>query len=499
MRVCSECGARLGDELARCPDDDAPALRVDHPCDLTGQRFDGRFLILEPIGQGGMATVYRAFQPSRNREVALKVLKSDLSRDPKEVRRFFREARTLSRLASPRVVAVLDFGQAVDGRPWVALELLSGSTLHAEIHRCGGRLPLERALRIVVSVLQSLEETHGAGIAHRDIKPENVFLLAGTDDDIKILDYGLAQVIAGKDAARGDAVTTRGTPVYMSPEQAFGRAVDGRTDLYAVGVMLFEMLAGRPPFDDESSVTILMRKGASPAPALRDVAPQLDVPPGIEALISGLLETDPTARPATAAKTRQRLLELADAAGLSLEARQPPGGSPDPVEPLPGTPGPRDLGSLATALALEEEGARFYQVAASKCTSPAARELFEVLASQEEVHAASFREIFARLEGCETSWADLELPQDSADQVGLAELFERLLPLQETAVREDDGLREALAVGLAFERRVVEFWERRVAAASDPAERKFARAILLEEREHVGSLTQIHADAFGTR
>ena len=233
-----------------------------------GQPFDGRYRVLGRLGVGGMATVYLAEDSSLGRKVALKVMAERYAEDGEFVERFRREAQAAARLNHPNIIAVYDRGEA-DGRPYIAMEYLQGRTLKQVIQK-EGPLPPERAIAVAMQVLAGLRYAHEHGVVHRDVKPHNV--LVGDDGRIKVTDFGIAH--AG-DPQMTEVGSIVGTAQYLSPEQARGRSVGPQTDVYSLGVVLYEMLAGRVPFEGDSSVAIAMQHVSDEAPPLRSLAPQV--------------------------------------------------------------------------------------------------------------------------------------------------------------------------------------------------------------------------------
>jgi eukaryotic-like serine/threonine-protein kinase len=276
---------------------------------LVGQLLDGRFRVLDLLGQGGMGAVFRAHQVSTSREVALKVIKADTADDPRAVQRFLREAIAASRLANPHTITVFDFGETPDGMVYIAMELLRGRSLAQVLKDQRGPVDPARAVNIVQQILESLGEAHDAGVLHRDLKPENVFLVEGprTKDFVKVLDFGVAKLTDPHAESLTTTGMVYGTPVYMSPEQAQAQDLDGRCDLYSVGVMLFEMLSGRVPFDAPTPMALLVQKSYEKAPAIGHVNPSVHVPPALEAVVASLLEADRAQRPASAVEASARL------------------------------------------------------------------------------------------------------------------------------------------------------------------------------------------------
>ena len=257
----------------------------------------GRYRILDVLGEGGMGTVYRAEQPALHRRVALKVVRPELSSDASMIARFEREAYASSRITSPHVVVVHDFGRAESGLLYLVMELLEGESLATCLER-EGSLPVPEALRICRDVARALEVAHGAGIVHRDLKPDNVFLT--TQGDVKVLDFGIARIVEGPGGpTAGNATMTGmivGTPVYMSPEAISRAPVGPATDLYALGVMRFELLSGQPPFMAGEAVLLMSQHLTATPPALEALVPSLARKPGIATLVSRLLAKAPEDR-----------------------------------------------------------------------------------------------------------------------------------------------------------------------------------------------------------
>ncbi|HEV8320313.1 MAG TPA: serine/threonine-protein kinase, partial [Myxococcota bacterium] len=241
-----------------------------------GRVIAGRFKVIELVGKGGMGVVYRVHQTSVDRQAALKVLHPHLANDPLLVRRFEVEARTASRILHPNGIIVYDYGREPDGLCFLAMEFVEGRSLRAVI-KAEKRFTAVRAVRVLDQVLAYLEELHAAGIVHRDIKPDNVFLLGGKGERAKVIDFGLAKVA---DPQASDNLTQAGaifgTPHYMSPEQGVGDPVDARTDLYACGVMLYELLAGKPPFTGGPATQIIARHVLAPVPHPHEAVPEAD-------------------------------------------------------------------------------------------------------------------------------------------------------------------------------------------------------------------------------
>ena len=280
-----------------------------------GRRRIGRFEILEALGSGAMGVVYRARDTRLEREVAVKVLAEGLAADSEMVRRFEQEARAASSLNHPNIVTVFDAG--VDGQTgYIVTELLQGSTLRHRI--AGRRLPLEFVLDVGVQIAAGLSAAHAAGLVHRDIKPENIFVTH--DGAVKLLDFGIARLIqtdeapidgetATMDSGTRDGVIV-GTPAYMAPEQIRGHTVDARTDLFAVGCVLYEMLFGVGPFNRPNRADAMAAALAEPAPR----APDASVPAIVDRIVRRCLEKVPAARFQSAADLRFALETASDPA-----------------------------------------------------------------------------------------------------------------------------------------------------------------------------------------
>ena len=277
---------------------------------MTGEVVDGRYRILEVIGEGGMATVYRAEELGADREVALKVLKPRLVGDPDIEGRFQREAQLAKTLQHPGCVVVHQYGRSEAG-PWIAMELLTGETVRERLDR-ETALPFVDAARIARSVCGPLAEAHRRGIIHRDLKPENVYL-AQIDglERVKVVDFGLAkpltnhgpEVYRTQIGSRGPGFA--GTLLYMPPEMGGRGEVGPAADLYSLGVILYEMVAGYPPFYSSDLLRIIQMHMDQPPPELAK-----DVPPGLARLILALLEKDPANRPQSAERVAAELRKL---------------------------------------------------------------------------------------------------------------------------------------------------------------------------------------------
>jgi eukaryotic-like serine/threonine-protein kinase len=346
---------------------------------MVGRTLEGRYTILARLGSGSMGTVYRARQHAMGREVAIKILRGDRAIDETAKARFMREARANSLLASPNTVTVFDFGQSESGEFYLAMEILEGESLGQRLTRLG-KLEPAVAVDVARQALRSLAEAHAKGIIHRDLKPDNLFfarVLTGPkpnaptkgpvhEEIVKVLDFGIAKMMNGAgDEPMGvvetQAGTVFGTPRYMSPEQAQGKPLDARTDLYSLGVILYQILTGRPPFTDNDAVVVMARHIKSVPKRPNEAAPEAHVPKELEDVVMRSLAKDPKDRQPDAETFAGELLAAVEglpaatsgvrsamnAAGIRL----PDSMRPPPV-PLPPPPRKKLSSSAIAAMAL---------------------------------------------------------------------------------------------------------------------------------------------------
>lgn len=294
-------------------------MRGGLPDPWRGRTLDGRYEILERVGVGGMGSVYRARQTSVDRIVAVKMLRSEAARENEWVQRFYNEAKACSRLQHPNTIRMFDFGQTESGSLYMVMEFLDGRSLREVVHD-EAPLAADRVARLLVQCCASLAEAHRAGIIHRDIKSDNLFLLdlPGSPDHVKVLDFSVAKLLE-ESVARTAAGLVFGTPQYMSPEQASGEPLDPRTDLYSLGVLGYELLSGRLPFDHENPMVVLEMLKTDPLPPF-----PATVPARLAQVLGRCLEKDPARRPASATQLAAELEDVR--AGL----RQGPRATPRP-------------------------------------------------------------------------------------------------------------------------------------------------------------------------
>ena len=292
------------------------------PDRLLGSFLAGKYRILEKIGEGGMGTVFLANQEPIDRQVAIKVLHHSLTNDEVAVRRFEREARVISRMRHPNTVTVYDFGRTQADELYLVMEFLEGQTV-AQLVRAGGPLPGMRGARIIRQACGSLSEAHELGIIHRDLKPDNIFLTRFGDeqDFVKVLDFGLVK-LADNDSVHQltQAGKVYGTPRYMAPEQAEGKPIDHRSDIYTLGVVLYELLMGRPLFVAETMVALLVKHIQQPPPPMAAVRPDLDVDPRLESVVMWALAKKPEDRPQSVKELARELERWEQEAQASLTA-----------------------------------------------------------------------------------------------------------------------------------------------------------------------------------
>jgi serine/threonine-protein kinase len=261
---------------------------------VIGTLISERYRLEEKIGSGGMSSVYRAFDPTLERWVAIKLMHRDISHDPDQLERFRREARAVAQLNHPHVVIVIDAGED-DGAPYIVFEYVEGETLKHRIRRLG-RLPVSEAVAYAIEIGRALEAAHASKLVHRDVKPQNV--LIDPDGRAKVTDFGIARSLE----AQGLTATGRvlGTTDYVSPEQALGHEVTGQSDIYSLGIVLYEMLTGEPPFTADTQVAVAMKHVREPLPDVQRRRPE------ISASLAAVVER------ATAKETQNRYQQVSD-------------------------------------------------------------------------------------------------------------------------------------------------------------------------------------------
>jgi serine/threonine protein kinase len=349
MKLCPACRVDYGGGEVFCPVDATRLvttsqmnIRPINPDDpLVGVVLAGRYVVKRRIGEGGMGLVYEALHRDIDKRVAIKILRDDLSRRPEVVARFRQEAKSASRIGHENIVDISDFGETTRGASYFVMEFLDGEDLANVLGR-DVTVDAGRVCAIVLQCCRALSATHAKGIVHRDIKPENIFLTKrdGVDDFVKIVDFGIAKMSdIETEGAPGRKLTKTGmifgTPEYMSPEQAAGKELDHRVDVYALGIILYECLAGRVPFEGDTFMGVLTQHLFAELPPIVDLNPKATVSRELETVIRKALAKDPDDR-------YQDTEELAEAITCALDGRL----SRATVKTPPSAFGPPSLGYL---------------------------------------------------------------------------------------------------------------------------------------------------------
>lgn len=316
MKICPLCSTEYRDDVRFCPNDGQTLRSAGPKADLVGQVLADRYHILRKLGEGGMGQVYLAEHVKMGRRSAIKVMNPSMVHDPDAVARFNREAANASRISDAHVCAIYDFGETPEGLIYLAMEYVEGEPLTEVLER-EGALPVGRAASICIQVAGALQAAHDLGIVHRDLKPDNIMLTRGRDgaDAVKVVDFGIAKAAGGEG---GQKVTRTGlvvgTPEFMSPEQLAGDPLDGRSDVYSLGLVFFNMLTGTLPFPADSAQEAMVKRLTDEPAALPDVRPDLHFPPGLQATLDTALARSPADRYQSAAKFAH---DVAAVVGLS--------------------------------------------------------------------------------------------------------------------------------------------------------------------------------------
>jgi serine/threonine-protein kinase len=313
-KICPECNNVYEIKEKICPKCKTILIVLTDSDPLIGTTIDDRFMIIEPLGKGGMGSVYRAKQLTIDREVALKILRKDVVKDLTTIKRFLREAKATSKLNHINIITIHDFAQTDDGILYIAMELLEGSSLRNLLTE-KKTIPYRNAINIAVQICSALIEAHSKDIIHRDLKPDNVIIIKKFDNPelVKVLDFGIAKILSPNitdKLTRSDQVF--GTPFYMSPEQILGHELDPRSDIYSLGVMMYEMLTGTMPFFSETPAQLFMRITHDDPVPLSKQNPNLRIPESLETLIMKMMEKSPDFRPQSAIVLREELLSIAE-------------------------------------------------------------------------------------------------------------------------------------------------------------------------------------------
>ncbi|MAQ16262.1 MAG: hypothetical protein CMN30_15910 [Sandaracinus sp.] len=324
-KLCPICGVRYDPAATFCQKDGARLTSEGEADPYLGKMLLGQFRIEEPIGAGGMGTVYRARQTSLNRDVAIKILHPELARNPDAVRRFHREAKVATSLEHPNLVRVFLFGELPrtadlpDGGLYLAMEYLDGRSL-VDVMREEGPLPVSRALHYVLQISAAIGVAHAQGIVHRDVKPENLVVINrhGDPDFVKVLDFGIARLLWGEHTALTQSGVIFGTARYISPEGASGEPTDARSDVYSIGVLAYQLLTGVTPFEASTPVAMLMKHIHEAPPDLRRMGVGAQVPAEIADVIMRCLEKRPDQRWDDASQLASALTLAAQHANVTL-------------------------------------------------------------------------------------------------------------------------------------------------------------------------------------
>jgi len=310
MKVCPQCKLKYPPDKATCFVDGVALVEIQDP--RIGTTLAGRYVIEDVIGEGGMATVYRAKIRSSDRHVAIKVMNQELARNPVIQERFRREAKAAQKIAHPNIIEILDQGETGDGSLYLVMELLEGETLADVVER--GKVPLDRSLLILIQISRALARAHDLEVIHRDLKPENIFLARSPDGSevVKLLDFGIARSM--QDVRLTGSGEVFGTPQYMAPERITSTEAGPAADLYALGVMAFEMFTGRLPFEAKDVASWFIKHMKEAPPSMRQLDSKL--PEALDELVLELLAKDPTDRPVDAHKVHNDLTAVADSLGV---------------------------------------------------------------------------------------------------------------------------------------------------------------------------------------
>ncbi|HEX3482072.1 MAG TPA: serine/threonine-protein kinase, partial [Kofleriaceae bacterium] len=321
-RFCGVCGAAMASTEPATRSGPAPRD------EMIGREIAGRYRVLAKLGEGGMGAVFRAEQISLKRTVAVKLLRPDVSAAPALLRRFNAEAELVARLSHPNTVNIYDFGQDGDGTLFIAMELIDGRSLRQVIQR-EAPIAVPRALAIAAQIAASLVDAHAHAIIHRDLKPDNVMLQdRGRERDVvRVLDFGIAKLrddTRATHAAMTQQGDMLGTPQYMAPEQIRAEPIDGRTDVYALGCLLYEMVTARLPHEAETVLAMLSKHLVESAVPPSQRRPDLGIPAAVDALILGAMAKDPRARPQTMEAFGEQIAALRQRLGTEPTAPRAP-------------------------------------------------------------------------------------------------------------------------------------------------------------------------------
>lgn len=344
---CVLCHREFDDTLAKCPFDGANLIAEIHD-PLLGTRLAEHYKIISVIGHGGMGVVYKAKHDSMDRFVAIKMLQAQHVRDGNAIRRFRQEAKAASRLSHPNVITIHDFGMSPNGQPYIVMDYIEGIGLDAIIKK-DGKVGVDRSVKIFAQACDALAHAHEQGIVHRDLKPSNIMLIETEEekDFVKIVDFGVAKLIpfSGEESQRlTQTGEVCGSPIYMSPEQCMGHKLDARSDIYSMGIMIYEAITGELPLLGNTMVDTMNKHLTESAKPFSVVRPDLYIPERIEKVVFKALEKDPKNRQQSMTELKQELLFSIPTPAKSQQLRTmvpkqpvPSAATPDATKPSEAT------------------------------------------------------------------------------------------------------------------------------------------------------------------
>jgi serine/threonine-protein kinase len=344
-KICPQCGTEYPASERFCARDGTALRSQESSADLVGAVVADRYLILSQLGEGGMGRVYLAEHVKMGRKSALKVLHPSLMKDISAVSRFNREAANASRISHPNVAAIYDFGETPDGMVYLAMEYVEGPSLTSLTEQLtGGTMPMARAADIIRQAADALGAAHDMGIVHRDLKPDNIMVARTRDgaDWVKVVDFGIAKA-AGAGAESQKVTKTGhviGTPDYMSPEQLAGDTLDGRSDIYALGLVAYNLLTGKLPFPSDSQQESMIMRLTEKPQTLASSRPDITWSADVQAVMDKVLERDADARYRTAPEFGRELVKAVSKLPAGQAARQKTPSTAIPAAVKPATPVP---------------------------------------------------------------------------------------------------------------------------------------------------------------
>jgi len=316
-RVLAALQRARAEKLMPKPETSTASAEVPRAFELSAGDLVGEYRVETKLGEGGFGSVYRVVHPLIGKSAAVKVLNPHCSAQPEVVARFVEEARAVNQIQHRNIIDIFSFGRLQDGRQYFVMELLRGEPLDRYLRK-NGRLTLERTIEVLSGVAQALDAAHASGIVHRDLKPENVFLVTDGERELfpKLLDFGVAKLVGQPSEIKTETGVPIGTPYYMSPEQCRGVHVDHRTDVYAFGVLVFELLTGQRPFDGGSRMDIMMMHVMHEVPSLSELC---DLPAALDGPVRRMLAKEAKDRPASVGDALRELATAAQAAGFDVD------------------------------------------------------------------------------------------------------------------------------------------------------------------------------------